>query len=176
MRSIGWRFAPLALVLAFVAGRAEAQQVRVPENVRVRLTLSGDRGQRIVGVVLPAEGDSLMVRTGDSLAVIPRARVRRVELRDEHGPRNTYRGMLAGFTAGAVIGAVAGLTCPEDCQSEMPLILGAAGGGMGAVLGGVIGSLSRRELWRDADAPVPAVGIGPGHGGGVALALSFRTR
>ena len=122
MRSTARTFASIAaalVVAAALAGPAAAQDTEVPRNVRVRLTLAGEREQRVVGVVLPDAGDSLMVRTGDSLTVIPRDRVRRVEL-PSRGGRRIGMGALIGAAAGAVVGTVAGVTCPEDCQPEMP--------------------------------------------------------
>lgn len=179
MRSTTHTFASVAaalLLAAALAGPAAAQSPDVPRNVRVRLTLSGDREQRVVGVVLPDAGDSLMVRAGDSLAVIPRARVQRVEL-PSRGGRRIGTGALIGFTAGVVVGAAAGVTCTNDCQSEMPLILGAGAGGVGAILGGAVGALFRSERWTDADQGGSAVSVAPAAGGrGVALGISLPAR
>ncbi|HEU4556809.1 MAG TPA: hypothetical protein VFS20_03130 [Longimicrobium sp.] len=179
MRSIAHTFASAsaALILsAGLAGPAAAQNPDVPRNVRVRLTLAGDRAQHVVGVVVPDGGDSLMVRTRDSLAVIPRERVQRVEL-SGRGGRRIRTGMLIGFAAGAVVGGVAGLTCPEDCQPGMSLILGGGGGGVGAILGGAIGALVRSERWMDVNQARSAIAVGSARdGGGMALGISLTTR
>lgn len=179
MRSIAHTFASAsaALILATgLAGPAAAQNLDVPHNVRVRLTLAGERAQHVVGIVVPEGGDSLMVRTRDSLAVIPRDRVQRVEL-SNRGGRRIGTGMLIGFAAGAVVGGVAGVSCTGDCQAEMPLILGGAAGGIGALLGGAVGALVRSERWTDANQAGSTVRVGPGRDGrGMALGISLTTR
>ena len=179
MRSTTHTFTSIAsalLLAAALAGPVTAQVSDVPRNVRVRLTLAGEPVQRVVGVVVPGEGDSLLVRTGDSLAVIPRARVQRVEM-SGRGGRRTGRGLLIGFAVGTVVGAVAGLTCPTDCQPEMPLIMGAGGGGFGALLGGAAGALFRSETWTNVNRGGSAVSVDPAGGGrGVALGISLPAR
>lgn len=169
--------AALMIATAALARPAAAQQVHVPERGRVRLTLAGT-GERIAGRVVPSTPDSVMLSVADTMAVISRARIARVEVPSGHGARRILPGMLIGLGAGVIVGGAAGLACQDpDCPAEMPVYLGAAAGGAGMIVGGAIGAFSRAVEWKDVDAPTPALSVGPARGGhGVALSVSLRTR
>jgi len=179
MRLIPRRLALAAAALiaaTALAAPAAAQQAHVPESGRVRLTLAGTR-ERVAGRVLPSTPDSVMLSSADTLVVIPRSRITRVEVASGHGARRILPGMLIGLGAGVVVGGAAGLACQDsDCPAEMPVYLGAAAGGVGMIVGGAIGALSRPLQWQDVDAPVQAVTAGPARGGhAVSLGVSLQT-
>jgi len=163
--------------LITLAGPAAAQHARVPESGRVRPTLAGTH-ERIAGRVLPSAPDSVMLSSADTLVVIPRSRIARVEVPSGYGARHILPGMLIGLGAGVLVGSVAGLACQDpDCPAETPVYLGAAVGGVGMIVGGAIGAFSRPVQWKDIDAPVPAVAVAPARGShGVSIGISLPAR
>lgn len=146
----------------------------------VRVTLPRARLQ---GEVATLEDGVLTVRTVQGAArPVPVGEIRRLEVREAEGRRQTKRGLAIGFGVGALGGAVAGLAMgnEQDCwffcsAGEKALLLGSLFGSLGGGVGAGIGYFTRGPDWREIPPPGPAVRLGVAPAGrGVALAASVR--
>jgi hypothetical protein len=179
MKAVG-----LVLVLVGLATVAAADESRsVGAGDKVRLTL-GER--RFSAVVVEAEGDALVVRTGPDAAAtrVPLAdltRLQRASGRRGHVKEGALIGFVPGFLFGAWVGGALGCDDQGPGCSALPTALAVGGvtGGATAVAGALIGLAVRGDRWVDVPVarsaqPRTSVALVPVRGGAAArFALSF---
>jgi hypothetical protein len=171
-----------ALVLAAAtAGADEARGIAAGDKVR----LTPSSGRRFSAVVVEADGDALVVRTGPEAAPtrVPLAGLERMQVargRRGHFKTGALIGFLPGFLFGGFVGGALG------CDDQGPgcsaggdaLRLGAITGGITGLAGGLVGLAIRTDRWQDVAAPGPRARVGvsllPTAGGaGARIGLSF---
>ena len=147
----------------------------VPVGTKVRILAPSALSDRMTGMLVEIDKDTLLIVNDDSRLRVQRQAITQMEA--SIGKRRRTRiGMIVGAGIGALVlsqGIYGG--CLSDCGNRWDAEYILAGAGVGALLGAGIGALLKTDRWSSVPLEKVRMSIYPvrGRGVGVLAAASF---